>query len=159
MFAFRADMFLAEMARHAPGIYAAMTAAVRDGSQEEGGACFTFAKAAMAQSPSISIDHALMEKTEYAVVVCCELGWSDIGSWQTLWEVLDKDENGNAVTGDVLLSGVRDSLIRADHSLLTAIGLEKMLVMQSADAVLVAPLARSQEVKQMVAELKQWGRS
>lgn len=113
----------------------------------------------MAQSPSISIDHALMEKTEHAVVVRCELGWSDIGSWQTLWEVLDKDENGNAVTGDVLLSGVRDSLIRADHSLLAAIGLEKMLVMQSADAVLVAPLARSQEVKQMVAELKQRGRS
>lgn len=159
MFAFRADTFLAEMARHAPGIHAAMTAAVRDGSQEEGGACFTFAKAAMAQSPSISIDHALMEKTEHAVVVRCELGWSDIGSWQALWEVLDKDENGNAVTGDVLLSGVRDSLIRADHSLLAAIGLEKMLVMQSADAVLVAPLARSQEVKQMVAELKQRGRS
>ena len=74
MFAFRADTFLAEMARHAPGIYAAMTAAVRDGSQEEGGACFTFAKAAMAQSPSISIDHALMEKTEHAVIVRCELG-------------------------------------------------------------------------------------
>ena len=158
MFAFLAGVFLAEMQQHAPEIAKAMLAAVQEGEQE-GEHFFSFGKTAMVRSPAISIDHALMERTTQAVVVRADLGWSDIGSWQTLWEVLDKDEAGNAVSGDVLLSDVRNCLIRSDHSLLTAIGLEDTLVVQSADAVLVAPLSKSQEVRGMVDVLKKEKRS
>ena len=158
MFAFLAGSFLAEIQQHAPEIAEAMQAAVREGKYE-GEHFFSFDEAAMARCPSISIDHALMEQTNRAVVVRADLGWSDIGSWQTLWEVLDKDEEGNAVCGDVLLRDVRNSLIRSDHSLLTAIGLEDTLVVQSADAVLVAPLSKSQEVRSMVDLLKKDKRS
>lgn len=158
MFAFRADSFLAEMQLHAPLIAQAMIEAVATGEQERG-PFFNFNKEAMAKSPSISIDHALMEKTSRAAVVRADMGWSDIGSWQTLWEVLDKDEAGNAVSGDVLLSDVRNCLVRSDHSLLAAIGLEDTLVVQSADAVLVAPLHKSQEVRNVVDLLKQKKRS
>ena len=157
MFAFPADVFLEEMRRHAPDILRAMDEATRLGEGE--GPFFTFDQAAMARSPSLSIDHALMEKTDRAAVAPCDLGWNDIGSWRTLWEVLDKDEHGNAISGDVLARDVRDSLIRADHGLLAAIGLEDMLVVQSADAVLVAPLSRSQEVKRLVATLRELGRT
>ncbi|MDO5675353.1 MAG: mannose-1-phosphate guanylyltransferase/mannose-6-phosphate isomerase [bacterium] len=158
MFAYLAASFLAEMQQHAPEIAESMLAAVHEGERESEH-FFSFGKTAMARSPSISIDHALMERTKQAVVVRADLGWSDIGSWQTLWEVLDKDEAGNAISGDVLLSDVRNCLIRSDHSLLTAIGLEDTLVVQSADAVLVAPLSKSQEVRGMVDVLKQEKRS
>lgn len=158
MFAFRVEVLLAEMRRHAPLVVQAMAEAVHRGWVEED-RCFSFAPAAMEVAPSISIDHALMEKTGQAVVVRADLGWSDIGSWQTLWEVSDKDSQGNVVSGDVLLRDVHNCLIRADHSLLATMGLRDTLVVQSADAVLVAPLDKSQEVKDMVAELKSQGRS
>ncbi len=158
MFAFKADVFLKEMQEHAPAIAEAMLASVHQGEQE-GPHFFSFAKTAMERSPSISIDHALMERTRRAVVVRADMGWSDIGSWQTLWEVLDKDEQGNACFGDVLLSDVRNCLIRSDHSLLAAIGIEDTLVVQSADAVLVAPLRKSQEVRSVVDLLKKDQRS
>ncbi len=153
MFAFRADVFLEEMQRHAPEMLTAMQDAVREGVRESENV-FIFDRAAMERSPALSLDHALMEKTGRAAVVRCDLGWNDIGSWQTLWEVLPKDDSGNSVTGDALLSGVSNSLIRAEHGLLAAIGLDRMLVVQSADAVLVAPLDQAQEVKKTVALLK-----
>lgn len=158
MFAFRVEVLLAEMRRHAPQVVRAMAEAVHRGWIEED-LCFSFAPAAMAGAPSISIDYALMEKTTQAVVVRADLGWSDIGSWQALWEVSDKDSQGNVVSGDVLLRDVHNCLIRSDHSLLAAIGLRDTLVVQSADAVLVAPLGQSQGVKDMVEELKGRGRS
>ncbi len=158
MFAFRVDTLLAEMQRHAPRVIQAMTEATQRGRMEDS-QCFSFAQKAMERAPSISIDHALMEKTSQAVVVRADLGWNDIGSWQALWEVSDKDGQGNAVTGDVLLKDVHNCLIRTDHSLLTAIGLRDTLVVQNADAVLVAPLHKSQEVKDLVEELKRQGRS
>ena len=157
MFAFRADVFLEEMQRHAPEMLAAMQDAVRSGVRESKDV-FIFDRAAMERSPALSIDRALMEKTGRAAVVRCDLGWNDLGSWQTLWEVLPKDESGNSVTGDALLSGVSNSLIRAEHGLLAAIGLDRMLVVQSADAVLVAPLDQAQEVKKTVALLKSLNR-
>lgn len=158
MFAFRVDTFFAEMHTHAPQLAAAMVDAVHRGKQESKH-LFSFDKEAMARSPSISFDHALMEKTSRAAVVRTDMDWNDIGSWQALWEVSDKDTHGNAVSGDVLLSDVRNCLVRSDHSLLAAIGLQDTLVVQSADAVLVAPLAKSQEVKDMVELLKKKQRS
>ena len=108
----------------------------------------------MARCPAESIDYALMEKTARAAVVETDLGWNDIGSWRALWEVSAKDERGNAVRGDALLIDVENSLIRAEHSLVAAIGLRDTLVVETADAVLVAPMNRSQDVKEIVIRLK-----
>ncbi len=153
MFAFTAETLLAEMARFAPEVVAQMSEAAAQGKPD--GRFFRFDRAAMAACPADSIDYALMEKTDKAAVVEADIGWSDIGSWRALWEVADKDGNGNAVSGDVILEDVHNSLIRSEHTLVAAIGLRDTLVVETADAVLVAPMDRSQDVKAIVARLKQ----
>ncbi|MBC8207580.1 mannose-1-phosphate guanylyltransferase/mannose-6-phosphate isomerase [Methanococcoides sp. SA1] len=152
MFAFSARTFREEMFNYAPDIQKAMARAVAQGEWD--GCFFRLDGRAMAESPSDSIDYALMEKTDRAVVVAADLGWSDIGSWQALWEVSHKDDDGNVLQGDVLVEGSRNCLVRADDILVAAVGLEDMLVVETGDAVLVSPLSRSQEVKQVVARLK-----
>lgn len=152
MFAFTVESLLEEMSLHAPDIVDCMTEAVRRGRPD--GVFFRFDGDAMARCPADSIDYALMEKTSRAAVVEADIGWSDIGSWQALWEVEDKDANGNAVRGDVLLEDVHNSLIRSEHTLVTAVGLRDTMVVETADAVLVAPMNRSQDVKKIVARLK-----
>ena len=152
MFAFTADTLLAEMKVFAPAIVECMAESVGTGKVD--GLFFRFGRAAMAACPSDSIDYALMEKTSKAVVVEADLGWSDIGSWQALWEVSGKDGQGNAVRGDVLLEDVHNSLIRSEHILVAAVGLRDTMVVETADAVLVAPMDRSQDVKKIVDKLK-----
>lgn len=152
MFAFTADTLLTEMAEHAPGIVEQMNLAVSEGTQD--GIFFRFAKEAMTACQSDSIDYALMEKTQKAVVVEADIGWSDIGSWRALWEVAEKDANGNATYGDVLLEDSRNSLVRSEHTLVATVGLRDILVVETADAVLVAPMDRSQDVKKIVDRLK-----
>ncbi len=152
MFAFSARTFREEMAIHAPEIQEAMVRSVEQGDWD--GRFFRLDSQAMAAAPSDSIDYALMEKTDRAAVVAADLGWSDIGSWQALWEVSDKDEAGNVLQGDVLVEDSRNCLVRADDTLVAVVGLEDMLVVETGDAVLVAPLSRSQDVKKIVARLK-----
>ena len=152
MFAFTADTLLAEMKVFAPAIVECMVESVGTGTVD--GLFFRFGRAAMAACPSDSIDYALLEKTSKAVVVEADLGWSDIGSWQALWEVSGKDNQGNAVRGDVLLEDVHNSLIRSEHILVAAVGLRDTMVVETADAVLVAPMDRSQDVKKIVDKLK-----
>ena len=156
MFAFTVDTLLAEMQAYAPEIVACMTEAVTAGQVD--GQFFRFGSAAMAACPSNSIDYALMEKTARAAVVTADIGWSDIGSWRALWEVSDKDGQGNAVRGDVLLEDVHNSLIRSEQTLVAAIGLHDTMVVETADAVLVAPMGRSQDVKKIVDKLKRGNR-
>jgi mannose-1-phosphate guanylyltransferase/mannose-6-phosphate isomerase len=153
MFAFTADTLLAEMQVYAPQIVACMTESVGTGRPD--GRFFRFGSDAMAACPSDSIDYSLMEKTDKAAVVQADFGWSDIGSWRALWEVSAKDAQGNAVSGDVLLEDVHNSLIRSEHTLVAAIGLRDAIVVETADAVLVAPIDRSQDVKKIVDKLKQ----
>jgi len=152
MFAFTVDTLLTEMQAYAPEIVACMTEAVAAGQVD--GQFFRFGSEAMAACPSDSIDYALMEKTSRAAVVTADIGWSDIGSWRALWEVSDKDGQGNAVRGDVLLEDVHNSLIRSEHTLVAAVGLHDTMVVETADAVLVAPMDRSQDVKKIVNKLK-----
>lgn len=152
MFAFTADTLLAEMRQHAPDIADCMTSAVDAGKPD--GLFFRFDREAMASCPSDSIDYALMEKTSQAAVVEADIGWSDIGSWRALWEVAAKDAQGNAVYGDVVLEDVHNSLVRSEHTLVASVGLRDTLVVETADAVLVAPMDRSQDVKQIVDRLK-----
>ncbi len=99
-----------------------------------------------------------MEKTSKAAVVEADIGWSDIGSWRALWELAEKDEHGNVVTGDVIMEDVENSLIRAGDTLVAAVGLSDTMVVETADAVLVAPISRSQDVKKIVQRLKKEGR-
>ncbi len=152
MFAFSNQVLLEQMAEHCPEIIHAMKQAVDGGSSD--GTFFRLQAAAMASSPSDSIDYALLEKSARVAVVPADLGWSDIGSWQALWEVAAKDREGNVVSGDVILEGVENCLIRAEHSLVAAVGLTDTMVIETSDAVLVAPLSRAQEVKKVVDRLK-----
>ena len=152
MFAFAVGTVLAEMERHAPEMLRRMSEAVGKGVAD--GRFFRLDHQAMALCPSDSIDYVLMEKTEKGAVVAADLGWSDIGSWQALWEVLDKDPRGNVVQGDVLLEDTRNCLVKSENVLVAAVGMEDTLVVETADAVLVAPLSRSQDVKKVVTRLK-----
>lgn len=152
MFAFSAGTFRQEMQEYAPEILSCMQEAVATGTRD--GVFYRFGPESMRTCPDDSIDYALMEKTSRAVVVAADLGWSDIGSWQALYEVLDKDDHGNVSRGDVILEDTRNSLVRAEHMMVAAVGLEDMLVVETSDAVLVAPLSRSQDVKKIVQRLK-----
>ncbi len=152
MFAFSIKTFREEIERFAPEMLAAMKDSVTDGSSD--GSFFRLDKAAMERSPSDSIDYALMEKTKCAAVVVADLDWSDIGSWHALWEVSAKDENGNVSQGDVILEDTKNCLIRAEATLVATVGLEDTLVVETSDAVLIAPMSRSQDVKKIVNSLK-----
>jgi mannose-1-phosphate guanylyltransferase/mannose-6-phosphate isomerase len=110
---------------------------------------------AFARAPKKSIDYAVMERTKRAVVIPADLGWSDIGSWSTVWEVVPHDAAGNATEGPVVLSETRNSFIRSDESVLTTvIGLDDVIVISTSDAVLVAPRAKAEKVKELVEQLK-----
>ena len=156
MFAFPTDILLTEFRLHAPEILSWMEIAVAKGRSD--GAFFRFDEAAMQQSPAKSVDYALMEKTACAAAVEADFGWSDIGSWSALYEVATKDGRGNVVSGDVLLEDVENCLIRSEDTLVAAVGLRDTLVVETADAVLIAPLHRSQDIKKLVSTLKKKGR-
>jgi len=153
MFAFSLETVLGEIEKYAPEINLAMEKAVAEGSRD--GHFFRFDKEAMALCPSDSIDYALMEKTDKAAVVVADLGWSDIGSWKALWDVKAKDENGNVVKGDVVLTETKNCLVRSESRLVTTVGMEDTLIVETGDAVIVAPLSRSQDVKKVVTKLKE----
>ncbi len=157
MFLFRADRFLEELAEHAPDVLDAVRRSW-EGAQRDRD--FTRLEAeAFSHSPDISVDYAVMEKTRDAVVVPLDAGWSDIGSWDSLAGVSESDEVGNTVIGDVLLEDVSGSYIRAETRLVAGLGLRDQVVVETADAVLVADRTRAQEVKAIVARLKAEGRS
>lgn len=152
MFAFSAETFVAEMEKYAPAICSSMRESIKNGRED--GEFYRLDPQAMIACPEDSIDYALMEKSDRVAVVPVDMGWSDIGSWKSLWEISDKDEDNNVVQGDVLLEDVKNSLIRSEHGLVTAIGLRDALVVETADAVLVCQLSSAQDVKKIVKRLK-----
>ncbi len=112
---------------------------------------------AFAACPADSIDYAVMEKTERAVVIPLAAGWSDVGSWAALWEVGESDEQGNVTSGDVIDVNCNDSYIYSGSRLVAGIGLQDVVVVETADAVLVAAKDQVQKVKQVVDQLKKAG--
>jgi mannose-1-phosphate guanylyltransferase / mannose-6-phosphate isomerase len=114
---------------------------------------------AFAACPSDSIDYAVMEKSADVAVVPVDMGWSDVGSWDALWEVLDKDADGNVTSGDVILKSTTNSLIRSENKLVTAVGLKDTIVVATDDAILVSSKDEAQDVKLIVDELKAADRS
>lgn len=152
MFVLRADAVLAELTRFAPEI----VRGCRE-SLEKAVSDLDFLRLdhdAFAGCPEDSIDYAVMERTDRGVMVPLSCGWSDLGSWDALWQAGEKDDDGNVTRGDVLLCDVRDSFLHAETRLLAAVGLENHIVVETSDAVLVSPRDRVQEVKKLVDRLK-----
>lgn len=158
MFLFRAQRYVDALAEHAP----AMLEAARAGLQQAR-ADLDFIRVdaeAFAASPSDSIDYAVMERATNAAVVPVDCGWSDIGSWSSLWEVAEKDAQGNWQDGDTIAIDTRDSYLQAaDGRMIAALGVQDLVVVDTADAVLVAHRDRVQQVKALVDALKAQGRT
>jgi mannose-1-phosphate guanylyltransferase / mannose-6-phosphate isomerase len=156
MFLFRADSFLDELERLAPALLAGCRAALSASRHD-----LDFLRLdadAFAKVPATSIDYAVMVRTHAAAVVPADIGWSDVGSWSSLWSIGSRDAAGNVLVGDVVARDVRDSYIRADGRLVAAIGIEGLIVIATADALLIAPKARAQDVKLLVESLERDGR-
>ena len=156
MFMFRARTYLAELRQHAPAMLSACEDAVAGAKRDLD---FTRLTAdAFAACPSDSIDYAVMEKTTDAVVVPLDAGWSDVGSWSALQDALPRDANGNVTAGDVITEGTTGSYLHATSRMIAAVGLKDHVVVETKDAVLVAPRDRVQDVKALVNQLKAQGR-
>lgn len=156
MFLFNAESYLKELRRLAPQIHDACAKAMEHTSKDldflrVGRECFE-------SSPSLSIDYAVMEKTDIASVIPLDSGWSDIGSWNSLWEACAKNGEGNAVLGDVKTIGAKDCLIRAESRLVAAIGVTDLVVVETKDAVLVTHRDHVQKIKDLVEDIRTNGR-
>jgi mannose-1-phosphate guanylyltransferase len=155
MFCFRADAILAALARHAPVLAAAAHACWHaSAAKVVPGAAVEIDPASFAAVESISIDYAVMEKDESVAVVPARFDWSDIGSWNALSALTDADAQGNRVRGDATLVDVADSFVHSEHRLVAALGLSNIVIVDTADAVLVAHRDRVQDVKRIVQELE-----
>ncbi len=155
-FLFRADVFLAELARFEPAIAeAARTVAASIDVDKVGDLSFErISRDAFAASPSKSVDYAVMERTDRAAVIKADYAWSDLGSWDALWAMSDKDAEGNAVRGEVSLVETRNSYVASDDLHTAVIGLEDIAVIATKDAVLVAKRSVASELKNLVASLR-----
>jgi mannose-1-phosphate guanylyltransferase/mannose-6-phosphate isomerase len=156
MFMFRAATVLDELRKLAPAIYEACAQAYTTAKRDLD---FTRLPAKeFAACPSDSFDYAVMEKTQHGVVVPLDAGWSDVGSWSALHEAIPGDDNGNVCIGDVLTVDAHDCYLQSTSRLVAAVGLKDHVVVETKDAVLVAPKGRVQDVKELVAKLKKQGR-
>lgn len=155
MFLFRAGEGLAEMQRLAPEAVACATAAVATAEDDIGALRLG---AAFLEAPRISFDYAVMERTDRGLVVPADFAWSDIGDWREIWAESEKDADGVAVEGDVVTRDSRNSYVRSDGRLICALGIDNLAVIDTPDALLVAPLDQTQAVKALVADLSAAGR-
>jgi mannose-1-phosphate guanylyltransferase / mannose-6-phosphate isomerase len=152
-FAFRADIMLDEIERFEPDIAAAAKQAVEGMTRDLD--FLRLPAEPFGRAPKKSIDYAVMERTERAAVVPVDLGWSDVGSWSAVWDVMSHDADGNASTGSVVFYESRNSLVRSDDAILTAVvGLEDIIVVTTPDAVLVTSRDKAEQVKGLVEQLK-----
>ena len=151
MFLFRADRYLAELARHQPDMLAACEAAMSAGEED-----LDFIRPnadAFLGSPADSIDYAVMEHTEQGGVASLSCGWSDVGAWPALWDIGKPDDLGNVSEGDVLLQDARDNYIRSESRLVAAVGVDNLVVVETPDAVMVGARDQMQQIKQIVEAL------
>ena len=152
MFLFRAGAFLDELARLQPAMLEACRAALAKAHQDMD--FIRLDEASFAACPSDSIDYAVMEHAKKAAVVPVEMGWNDVGSWQSLWEISPHDAGGNAIQGDVVIEKVANSYIRSEGPLVAAVGVDDLVVVATKDAVLVSHRGASQDVKMIVDQLE-----
>jgi mannose-1-phosphate guanylyltransferase/mannose-6-phosphate isomerase len=157
MFLLSAAAYLEELKAHAPQIHAACELAMAGASGD-----LDFLRPdrdAFVACPSDSIDYAVMEHTRRGGVIPLDCGWSDVGAWSTLWQVADRDSDGNVVMGDVMMESCSNSYLRSESRLIAATGINNLIVVETADAILVADRDQVQNVKQIVSRLKAEGRT
>jgi mannose-1-phosphate guanylyltransferase/mannose-6-phosphate isomerase len=157
MFVFKASRYLEELAAFAPDILAASTAAFRAAKADLD--FVRIDKAEFAKCRSESIDYAVMERTQDALVLPLDVGWSDVGSWSSLFDALPADEEGNVLQGDVLVHDTHDCYVHSTSRLVAAVGMDDHIIVETKDAILVAPKDRVQDVKDLVAMIRKSGRS
>jgi mannose-1-phosphate guanylyltransferase/mannose-6-phosphate isomerase len=157
MFVFKAGRFLTELGLYAPDLLEASTAAYRTASSDLD--FVRIGKAAFEACRSESIDYAVMEKTQDAVVLPLDAGWSDVGSWSSLFDALPANGDGNVLQGDVLVHDTHDCYVHSTSRLVATVGMADHIIVETKDAILVAPKHRVQDVKELVMMLKKAGRS
>ncbi len=157
MFVFTARTLLDELEQHAPEVLPAVRQSVAERTTDLD--FIRLGVEAFKACPSISIDYAVAERTNRAAVVPADLGWSDVGSWNALWELGVKDANGNVALGDVVLEGAENCYVRSDGMLAAVVGLKDAVIVVTEDAVLAMHRGQSQDVKKIVERLKAAGRS
>lgn len=157
MFLFRADRYLNELQRYRPDIHEVCVSAMQDIQPDLN---FIRVDAGMfEQCPSESIDYAVMEHTDRALVIPLDAGWNDVGSWSALWDLGEKDSRGNVCRGDVISQDSDNTYVLAENALVATVGVQDLIVVQTKDAVLVADKNCVQDVKEVVSELKKRERS
>jgi mannose-1-phosphate guanylyltransferase len=152
MFMFRAGRYLEELEKFRPEIASACERAMAEASTDM--QFVRVAGAAFAACPAESVDYAVMENTDDAMVVPLDAGWSDVGSWSALWQIQQRDDGGNALRGDVIAVSTSNTLARAESRLVALVGVEDLIVVETKDAVLVAARDRVHDVKGIVERLK-----
>ena len=151
MFMFKASTLILELEKHAPDILSSCQEALSKGTKD-----LDFIRldtTAFTNCRADSIDYAVMEHTNKAVVVPLDAGWSDVGSWESLWACSSQDAKKNVVQGDVLVDEVENSYIHSEHRLVSVLGLDNIIVVETADAVMVASKDKTQHVKRIVNQL------
>lgn len=152
MFLFKASRYLEELEKFRPDIHEACSASMKNIKTD-----FDFLrvdKEAFDLCPNESIDYAVMEHTTDAVVVEMNAGWSDVGSWSSLWEISSKDNSGNSITGDALLLETRNCLVKSEDKLVTTLGIDDLVIVATKDATMVAHKSRVQDIRQITERLK-----
>lgn len=159
MFCFAVGAMLREMETHSHDIHAATEQCIKHSSVVEGKGYVQLElnQEQFGQVPSNSIDYAVMEHSKAVAVVPCDIGWSDIGSWSALGDLVEADADGNRVRSESLLHDVRNCYIQSDGRLVGAVGIEDMIIVDTPDAVLVAHKSRSQDVGRLYNQLKAQG--
>jgi len=159
MFCFQAGVMLREMAQHCPEILAATRTCLAQSrrAQGEGFSQIELDATLFKQVPDDSIDYAVMEKSSNVAVVPCSIGWSDIGSWTALGDLMPADAHGNRIDGEVILHNVQDCTIQSRERLVGAVGVQNLIIIDTPDALLVADRAHAQDVKHLYASLKAQG--
>jgi mannose-1-phosphate guanylyltransferase / mannose-6-phosphate isomerase len=156
MFCFQAGVFVAEMQQHAPDVMEAVRACmeVSDCAKKKAGVQIELHAAQFKRVPDISIDYALMERSSKVAVVACDIGWSDIGSWGAISDLVPVDEYGNAVVGDVVLHDSSGCYVQSDGRVVCMVGIKDQIIIDTPDALLVVDRSRVQDVKAVVSQLK-----
>jgi len=156
MFMFKAETLISELTTHSLNIVMSVTDAVNNAKQDLD--FIRLDKKAFELSPSDSIDYALMEKSDSVVVVPLDAGWSDVGSWSTLYDIGVKDSSGNVLKGDVTVKDTTNTYIYATHHMVTTVGVDNLIVIDTPDATFIASQDKAHEVKSIVESLKKKGR-
>jgi len=156
MFVFRASSYLAELEKFEPAIHSAAQKAVAEGQSDLD---FFRPSSAFNSAPDVSIDYAVMERTDNALVMPVDIGWSDIGSWSALRDIMDKDDAGNAIVGDVLTHDTKNSMLFSQSRLIAAVGVEDVVAIETPDAILISSRERAKDVGELVKRMRAMDRA